>query len=210
MPSLLKHGISDSIFYGMEETEMKNNSVKKLAEAGLMAALCFAGYMVFPAISASGTKVHVGNAFVVLGALLLGGVWGGLSGAVGLTLADIISGYAASAPRTFITKLVIGLIVGLVAHRLCSIDLKHEKKEIFRISVLASAAGLLFNCVFEPALKYVWYTLLTPNADKAASAIKALLAVTTYSTLINAVINTVIAVILYNVARPVLKKSNLL
>ncbi|MCQ2401078.1 MAG: ECF transporter S component [Lachnospiraceae bacterium] len=189
---------------------MNKNSVKKLAEAGLMAALCFVGYMVFPAISASGTKVHVGNAFVVLGALLLGGVWGGLAGAVGLSIADILSGYAASAPRTFITKLVIGLIVGLVAHKICSINEKGDKKAVFRISLLASAAGLLFNCVFEPALKYVWYTLLTPNADKAASAIKALMAVTTYSTIINAVINTVIAVILYNIARPVLKKSNLL
>lgn len=189
---------------------MKNNSVKKLAQAGLMAALCFVGYMVFPAISASGTKIHVGNAFVVLGALLLGGVWGGLAGAVGLSAADIISGYAASAPRTFITKLAIGLIVGLVAHKLCRINEKHEKKEIFRISLAASAAGLLFNCIFEPALKYVWYTLLTPNAEKAASAIKALMAVTTYSTIINAVINTVIAVILYNIARAALKRSNLL
>lgn len=189
---------------------MKKKSVRNLAEAGLMAALCFVGYVVFPAISASGTKVHVGNAFVVLGALLLGGVWGGLSGAVGLSVADIISGYAASAPRTFITKLVIGLIVGLVAHRIGKINEKHEKKEIFRLSLLASAAGLFFNCLFEPALKYVWYTLLTPNADKAASAIKALMAVTTYSTVINAVINTVIAVILYNIAGPVLKKSNLL
>ena len=105
---------------------------------------------------------------------------------------------------------MIGLIVGLVAHKIGKINEMHKKKDIFRLSLLASAAGLLFNCLFEPALKYVWYTLLTPDAGKAASAIKALMAVTTYSTLINAVINTVIAVILYNIARPVLKKSNLL
>ena len=51
-------------------------------------ALCYIGYAVFPAISASGTKIHIGNAFVVLSAYLLGGVYGGLSGAVGLSIAD--------------------------------------------------------------------------------------------------------------------------
>ena len=40
----------------------------KIAQAGLMAALCYIGYAVFPAISASGTKIHIGNAFVVLSA----------------------------------------------------------------------------------------------------------------------------------------------
>ena len=44
----------------------------KIAQAGLMAALCYIGYAVFPAISASGTKIHIGNAFVVLSAYLLG------------------------------------------------------------------------------------------------------------------------------------------
>lgn len=184
---------------------MKNENIKKTAYAGLMAALCFVGYVVFPAISASGTKVHVGNAFVVLAALLLGGPLGGLSGAVGLTIADIVSGYAASAPRTFITKLVIGLIVGLVAHKIGKISKEQNHVKVLTFSAIATIAALLFNCIFEPALKYVWFTLLTPNPDKAASAIKAMVAVTTWTTLVNAVINSVIAIILYNVLRPALK-----
>ncbi len=190
---------------------MKNNEkLRKLTFSGLMAALCYVGYAVFPAISASGTKVHIGNAFVVLGALLLGGVWGGLAGAVGLSLADILSGYAASAPRTFICKLVIGLIVGLIAHKIASISQNHPKKYIVKWTILASVGGLVFNCVFEPALKYVWYTLLTPNAEKAASAISALMAITTYATIINAVINSIVAVILYLALRPALGKAGLL
>ena len=184
--------------------------IKKVAFAGLMAALCYVGYAVFPAISTSGTKVHVGNAFVVLGALLLGGPYGGIAGAIGLSLADILGGYAASAPRTFITKLVIGLVAGLVAHKIAKISQNHKKTYIVKWAVLSAVISLGFNCVFEPALKYVWYTLLTPNADKAASAIKALLAVTTYATFINAVINSVIAVIAYVALRPVLFKTGLL
>lgn len=188
---------------------MKNNRLTKISYAGLMAALCYVGYAVFPAINASGTKVHVGNAFVVLGALLLGGPYGGIAGAIGLSLADIISGYGASAPRTFITKLVIGLIVGLVAHKIAKISEDHSKAYILGWSTAATVAGLSFNCVFEPALKYVWYTLLTPNAEKAAAAISALVAITTYATIINAVINSILAIVVYNALRPALFKANL-
>ena len=188
---------------------MKNDNVRTLTYAGLMAALCYVGYAVFPAINASGTKVHLGNAFVVLAALLIGGLYGGLAGAVGLTIADLSLGYTASAPRTFITKLVIGLIVGLVAHKIAKISEEHKKTYILLWSSLAAVAGLVFNCVFEPALKYVWFTILTPNAEKAAAAISALLAVTTYTTMINAVINSVLAIIIYNALRPALNKANL-
>ncbi len=188
---------------------MKKDNIRKLTYAGLMAALCYVGYAVFPAINASGTKVHIGNAFVVLGGLLLGGPTGGLAGAVGLSIADVVLGYAASAPRTFITKLVIGLIVGLVAHKIAKISEAHDKSYIVKWSVIATVAGLGFNCVFEPSLKYVWYTILIPNPEKAAAAISALVAVTTYTTIINAVINSVVAVVLYSALRPALMKANL-
>ncbi|MCR5321875.1 MAG: ECF transporter S component [Lachnospiraceae bacterium] len=188
----------------------KNKTLLKISYAGLMAALCYVGYAIFPAINAGGTKIHVGNAFVVLGALLLGGLYGGMAGAVGLTLADILGGYAASAPRTFICKLVIGLVVGLVAHKLAKISHNHPHTHIVKWSIISAIVGLGFNCVFEPTLKYVWYTVLTPDADKAASAIKTLVAITTYATIINAVINSVIAVVAYLALRPVLFRSGLL
>lgn len=188
---------------------MRIDNMKKITFAGLMAALCYVGYAVFPAINAAGTKIHIGNAFVVLGALLLGGLYGGLAGAVGLSIADLTLGYSASAPRTFITKLVIGLIVGLIAHKVAKISEDHKKAYILRWSAIAAVAGLGFNCVFEPALKYFWYTILIPNAEKAESAINALVAVTSYATIINAVINSVLAVIIYNALRPALNKANL-
>ncbi len=191
-------------------TTFKNQPLLKITYAGLMAALCYVGYAVFPAISATGTKIHVGNAFVVLGALLLGGPYGGLAGAIGLSIADILGGYPLSAPRTFICKLVIGLVVGLVAHKIAKISHDHTKGYIVKWAIIAAIAGLGFNCVFEPSLKYVWYTLLTPDPEKAASAIKALVAITTYATIINAVINSVIGVIAYLALRPALFKTGLL
>ena len=187
----------------------KNQTLLKITYSGLMAALCYVGYAIFPAINAAGTKIHVGNAFVVLGALLLGGPYGGIAGAIGLSLADILGGYAQSAPRTFICKLVIGLIAGLVAHKIASISQNHPKSYLIKWSIISAVAALGFNCIFEPSLKYVWFTLLTPDPEKAASAIKALVAVTTYTTIINAVINSAIAVIAYIALRPALYKLGL-
>lgn len=187
----------------------KNQTLLKITYSGLMAALCYVGYAIFPAINAAGTKIHVGNAFVVLGALLLGGPYGGIAGAIGLSLADILGGYAQSAPRTFICKLVIGLIAGLVAHKIANISHNHPKTYIVKWSIISAVAALGFNCIFEPSLKYVWFTLLTPDAEKAASAIKALVAITTYTTIINAVINSAIAVVAYLALRPALYKLGL-
>lgn len=187
----------------------KKNTTLKIALTGLMAALCFVGYTFFPAISASGTKIHLGNAFVVLGAYLLGGVYGGLAGAIGLALADILGGYAASAPRTFITKFIIGLIVGLIAHKAGKISTAKNHGQVLKWAILAALCGLGANLFIEPTLKWVWYTILIPDADKAASAKNAYLAITTFATLINTVINSFAAVVLYMILRPALNKAGL-
>ncbi|MCQ2495977.1 MAG: ECF transporter S component [Lachnospiraceae bacterium] len=184
--------------------------IKKLALAGIIAALCYVGYAVFPAISVTGTKVHLGNAFVILGALLLGPLYGGLAGAVGLSLADILGGYAQSSPRTFICKLLIGVIVGLIAHKIGKINKKQPWNKIVLWTVVGTVTAMIFNCVFEPTLKYVWYTLLTPDADKAASAIKSLMAITTTATIINAVINSITGIAFYLALRPILIKSGII
>lgn len=194
----------------MTTISKQHEKTYKLALAGLMAALCYAGYAFLPAFSADGTKIHFGNTFVVLAAYLLGGWYGGLAGAVGLTVADILGGFVESAPRTFLCKLMIGLIAGFIAHRVARLSEKHPAGYVTKWAILAAAAGLGFNCIFEPSLKYVWYTFLTPNPEKAAKAIASLLALTTYTTFINSIINTITSVVLYTALRPALTKSGLL
>lgn len=195
---------------GKKMTRNKKNSVTQIAIAGLMAALCFAGYALIPTVSVSGTKIHLGNTFVVIAALLTGPLLGGLAGAIGLSLADLSLGYALSMPRTFITKFLIGLIVGLVAHKAFKINKKSNVKKTTVATIVSTVAGLGFNCVFEPVLKYVWYQFLFPNAEKSAAAIKTLLALTTYTTLINTVINSIAAVLLYLAIRPVLIRAGII
>lgn len=97
-----------------------------------MAALCYIGFAFLkfdipvPG-SLEKTAVHFGNVFCVLAALLLGGYWGGLAGAVGMTIADLTTAYVTSAPKTFLLKLCIGLIVGLVAHKIFHLSAEHPK-----------------------------------------------------------------------------------
>ena len=65
---------------------MKNQTAQKIALTGLMAAL---SYVVFTFLQikiqlpgGDATSIHLGNAVCVLGALLLGGFYGGLGGGV--------------------------------------------------------------------------------------------------------------------------------
>ena len=132
--------------------ERRNETLIKLAQTGLMAALCFVAFAFLkiniPLPGGDATALHVGNAFCVLAALILGGWYGGLAGAIGMGIADVIDPvYITGAPKTFVLKLCIGLIVGLVAHRIARINESTDKRYVFRWSVIASVAGLGFNVI---------------------------------------------------------------
>ena len=101
--------------------EQKNQTVIKLAQTAILAALCYVSFtflqIKIPMPGGDATSIHIGNAFCVLAALLLGGAYGGLAGAIGMGVADLMDPiYITGAPKTFILKMCIGLIVGLVYH----------------------------------------------------------------------------------------------
>ena len=99
--------------------EQKNDKVYKLALTGLMAAL---SYVVFTFLQikiqlpgGDATSIHLGNAVCVLGALLLGGFYGGLGGAIGMAIGDLLDPvYVVYVPKTLLLKLCIGLITGFI------------------------------------------------------------------------------------------------
>ncbi len=115
-------------------TANQNDKVVKVVFAGIFAALT---YVVFTFLSipiptpGGQVSVHLGNAFVVLGALLLGGAYGGVGGALGLTIADLfVPAYLPEAPITFVIKLLLGLIVGLAAHKIGHITTETDTKKV--------------------------------------------------------------------------------
>lgn len=191
-----------------------NDSAKKdltkLAQAGLLAALCYIGFAFFKIdipVGTEKTAFHLGNVFCVLAALLLGGFWGGLSGAVGMTVGDLTTAYVTSAPKTFFLKLCIGLIVGLVAHRICKLGQQTDRKRIVGITVLASACGMAFNVVADPIVGYFYKTYLLGIPQQLAGALAKIAAVTS---LVNAIVAVIAASIFYLALRPALKKAGFL
>ena len=187
-----------------------SDNIKKLALAALFAALSYIGFQVFRfdiPVGTEKTAFHLGNTFVALGALFIGGAMGGAAGAVGLTIADLTSGYATSVPKTFILKLFIGLIVGFIAHRGFKINEISEKRKLLLAAVLSAAGGLLFNIVADPLVGYLYkqYVLGMPQEISAAFAKIAAL-----TTSVNAVTSVVFATLLYLALRPILKKEGFL
>jgi uncharacterized membrane protein len=190
---------------------MKNNHLYKLTVTGLMAALCFVAFtyikIPIPVPGGDTVALHIGNAFCVLAALLLGGVYGGLAGSLGMTIADLIDPtYVTSAPKTFILKFLIGLIAGFVAHKIAHISEEHPKSYVFKWSLISSICALGFNVIADPIFGYFYKNYILGVPSPAAKIMSTWAGGVTF---INAVAGTIVVVIVYNALRPVLKKSGL-
>lgn len=190
----------------------RQQTIMKLAQTALLAALCYVSFtflqIKIPMPGGDATSLHIGNAFCVLAALLLGGMYGGLAGAVGMTIADIMDPvYITVAPKTFILKFCIGLIVGLVAHRIAKINKSTDKKYIFRWSVIASVTGLGFNVIADPLVGYFYKQYIMGQPQEMAEVLAKWSTATTF---VNAVVSTILVAVLYNALRPILVKSGLL
>ena len=190
----------------MGQTMKTNSTVMKIAQTALFAALC---YVIFtylqikiPMPGGDATSIHLGNAFCVLAALLLGGWYGGLAGAIGMGIADVMDPiYITGAPKTFILKLCIGLITGLVAHKIAKINESTDKKYIFKWSLLASVAGLAFNVIADPIVGYFYKQYILGQPQQMAEVLAKWSAAATF---VNAILSTIVVVIIYNALRPAL------
>lgn len=192
--------------------EQKNQTVIKLAQTAILAALCYVSFtylqIKIPMPGGDATSIHIGNAFCVLAALLLGGAYGGLAGAIGMGVADLMDPiYITGAPKTFLLKMCIGLIVGLVAHRIAHINDSSDKKYVFKWSVIAAVAGLGFNVVADPIVGYFYKMYILGQPQKMAEVLAKW---STAATFVNAVISTVLVACLYNALRPILLKSGMI
>ena len=125
-----------------------------------------------------------------------------------MTIADLLDPvYILVAPKTFILKLCIGLITGLIAHKYAKISESNDKKYILKWSILACIGGLAFNVISDPIFGYFYKQYILGQPQEMASILAKLSAITTF---INAIASIILASILYNALRPILEKSNLL
>ena len=188
---------------------MKNEKLLKVVFTGIFAAL---SYVVFtflqikiPLPGGDATSIHLGNAVCVLGALLLGGVYGGLGGAIGMTIGDLLDPvYVVYSPKTLFLKFCIGFITGLIAHKLGHVSTETDNKKVLKWTIAASVCGLLFNVIFDPLIGYFYKLLIL---GKPAAELTLVWNVA--STSINAVTSAIVSVLVYMALRPALKKSGL-
>ena len=90
------------------------------------------------------TSIHLGNAVCVLGALLLGGVCGGLGGAIGMTIGDLLDPvYVIYAPKTFLLEILYRHDHRLIAHKVGHIT--HTGAAPYFCAGLSCPAALIFR-----------------------------------------------------------------
>ena len=188
-------------------------TVQKISMIGVMAALSFVAYEFFriPNILGTGSSFHLGNTFTALTAMLLDGVSGGLAGAIGLSLADLVAGDPGYALTTFLLKMIIGLVCGGVAHRLCHLENRPghgAARGGYLLRVSASAlSGLLVNVLTDPLIGYFRNRYLFGQAEDLAGLVAK---VASGVTLVNSLLSAACAVVLYLALRPALDRAHLL
>lgn len=192
--------------------QKSTTNIRTLTMAAMFAALCYVGFAFFQIkipVGDSSTSFHLGNVFCVLAALCIGGLWGGLAGAVGMTIGDLFDPvYITSAPKTFILKLGIGLIAGFVAHKVFNISNDKERNVPLPVAtVLSCTAGMVFNIIADPLVGYFYKMYVMGIPQDAATLLAKMSAVTTS---VNAVIAVIAATIFYLALRPALKRIKLL
>ena len=185
-------------------------TVQKISIIGIMAALSFVAYEFFriPNVLGTGSSFHLGNTFTALTAMLLDGVSGGLAGAIGLALADILAGDPGYAVTTFVLKFIIGITCGAVAHKVFKLrDLdRHSKGYLLKV-IVAGGSGLLLNVITDPFLGYFRNIYIFGQEYTVAQALSKIAGGVTF---VNSVASTICVVILYLALRPALERAGLL
>lgn len=187
-----------------------NNKTLKIAMVGLLAALSYIAFTFFQVkvtVAGGTTSFHLGNTFALLGALLVGGVPGGIAASIVMGIGDILDPiYITVAPKTIILKLFIGIVCGFFAHRIIKIKTKEGKN--LTMGVVASCTmGMLFNIICEPIFSYFYTSFILGLPEKAAATLAGMNLVTTS---VNAVLSIILATIFYLALHKKLSNSGMI
>ena len=114
------------------------SSAKQVAINGISIALIFiaTGFINLRLpIVANGGLIHLGNVPLFLAAIIFGKKTGAISGAVGMALFDLFSGWTLWAPFTFVIVGIMGWVVGKITE-----DKSHNTILWYVIAILAALA----------------------------------------------------------------------
>ncbi len=100
---------------------MNTGTTKKLVVNALFIALTFVATMFINIrlpLMGNGGLIHLGNVPLFLAAIIFGKKTGALAGAFGMGFFDLISGWTAWAPFTFVIVGAMGYVTGLISEKL--------------------------------------------------------------------------------------------
>lgn len=102
------------------ETVIKNEkfTTRDLVETSLLISLVFIATKFINIrlpISINGGLIHLGNTMLFISAIGFGKKKGAISGAFGMALFDLVSGWTMWAPFTFIVRGIMGYIIGSIS-----------------------------------------------------------------------------------------------
>ena len=174
-----------------------NMKLKKLSLTALLAATCYVSFTFFqikvPTMTGY-TSFHLGNVTCVLSGLLVGPLCGGLAGAIGMGIGDLLDPvYIITAPKTIILKFIMGFLAGIISHKLFNLKEKTGKQLVF-YTVITIGVTMLANIILEPLFSYFYYGILLGDSNKAASYLTVAKWITTTT---NAVLSIICATPLY-------------
>lgn len=92
-----------------------NDRVRTIVLGGLFAALVLGATLIRIAPTDK-AYFHLGEAVIFATAITFGRWYGGVAGALGSALADLLGGYAVWAPITLVVKGIEGYVVGTIGH----------------------------------------------------------------------------------------------
>lgn len=155
---------------------MRNQKVLKIVICAMFAALACVATMVIQFPSPMNGYVNLGDCVVLLGAFILGPVYGAAAGGIGSMLADIFSGYAHYAPGTLIIKAVMAFVAAIIFKQL-------------KNKTLSSVLGAIAAEVIMVLGYFAYAGMLLGKGIAAAASIP--------GNLVQAAVGIVVSVVLY-------------
>lgn len=114
-------------------------NIRMIVAGAALAAMTCVATMVIKIPTPTMGYVHPGDCFVLLAGFMLGPVAGGLSAGIGSMLSDLLGGYAAWAPGTFVIKFLTAFVAAIVFKKFP----ENHNRRLPAKSVLAGTAGEL-------------------------------------------------------------------
>lgn len=127
---------------------------KTMIEMALMIAIICLVTMNMKIPTAIG-YTHLGDGFVFVAAVVFGKKRGAIAAALGMTLADLLGGYAIWAPFTFVIKAVMAYIAATLAYR-NDYNGDNVKNNIFAFALAGTWMVLAYYLANAVIVRYVY------------------------------------------------------